>query len=97
MAQRAGNLVPLASGFPEDQNALRIDADARVLGATVKAGERIVYPLASGRQAYLVPAGGRVLANDQQVAERDGIAIMGEPEISIAAIETTEIVLVDAA
>jgi Quercetinase C-terminal cupin domain len=35
--------------------------------------------------------------NDQPVGERDGIAITGEPEIAITAIETAEIILVDAA
>jgi len=41
--------MPIASGFPEDQDALRIEADARVLGATVEAGQRIAYPLAARR------------------------------------------------
>jgi redox-sensitive bicupin YhaK (pirin superfamily) len=41
--QRSGRLVPLASGFPEDLDALRIQADARVLGATAEAGQRLAY------------------------------------------------------
>jgi hypothetical protein len=32
--QRRGRLVPLASGFPEDEDALQNDADARAFGAT---------------------------------------------------------------
>jgi quercetin 2,3-dioxygenase len=96
-AQRAGRLVPLASGFPEDGDTLQIDADARVLGATVEAGQRIDYALASTRYAYLVPARGRVLVNDRHVEERDGIAITGESGIAITALETAEIILVDAA
>src|SRR4029077_14465378 len=71
--QRSGWLKPIASGFPEDQDALRIEAHARVLGATVEAGQRITYPLPSTRYGYLVPARGRVMVNDQQVGERDGI------------------------
>jgi len=94
---RAGRLVPLASGFPEDQDALRIEADARVLGATIEAGQRIAYPLPSTRYGYLVPARGKVMVNDQQVKERDGIAIAGEPGIAITAIEAAEIILVDTA
>ena len=35
--------------------------------------------------------------NDQQVGERDGIAIAGEPGIAITAIESAEIILVDTA
>jgi quercetin 2,3-dioxygenase len=95
--QLAGRLVPLASGFPEDQDALRIEANARVLGATVEAGQRVAYPLPSTRYGYLVPARGRVMVNGQQVGERDGIAIVGEPGILITAIEPAEIILVDTA
>ncbi len=95
--QRSGRLMPIASGFPEDQDSLRIEADARVLGATVEAGQRITYPLPSTRYGYLVPARGRVMVNDQQVGERDGIAIAGERGIAITAIEPAEIILVDTA
>jgi quercetin 2,3-dioxygenase len=95
--KRSGSLMPIASGFPEDQDALRIEADARVLGATVEAGQRIAYPLLSTRYGYLVPARGRVLVNDQRVGERDGIAVAGEPGIAITAIEPAEIILVDTA
>lgn len=96
-AQRAGRLVPLASGFPEDEDTLRIDADARILGATVEAGQHITYTMPPTRYGYLVPARGRVLVNDRHVGERDGIAITGESEIAITALEAAEIILVDAA
>jgi redox-sensitive bicupin YhaK (pirin superfamily) len=95
--QRAGRFVPLASGLPEDEDALRIEADARVLGVTVEAGQRIEYPLPSTRYGYLVPARGRVMVNNQQVGERDGLAIAGEPGIAITAIEPAEIILVGTA
>lgn len=90
-------LIPLASGFSEDTGALPIDADARVLGATLRAGERITYEFSPGRHGYLVPARGGVQVNDLAVHERDGIAVTNEPVISITAIEDAEIVLVDAA
>jgi redox-sensitive bicupin YhaK (pirin superfamily) len=96
-AERTGRLVPLASGFAEDRDALQIDADARVLGATLKTGQHIVYPMPPMRYGYLVPARGSVTVNGQHVAERDGVAIAGEREISITAIETAEIILVDVA
>jgi hypothetical protein len=35
--------------------------------------------------------------NDQQVGERDGIAIAGEPLIAMTALEPAEIILVDTA
>jgi quercetin 2,3-dioxygenase len=92
-----GRFVPLASGFPEDQEALRIETDARVLGATLETGHRIDYPLLSTRYGYLVAARGRVLVNDQPVGERDGIAITGQSGIAITAREPAEIILVDTA
>lgn len=96
-ADRAGRLRPLASGFSEDQGALQIDADARVLGATVQPGESIAYTLSAKRYGYLVPARGSLIVNGQRVGERDGVAIAGETQIAITAIEAAEIVLVDAA
>jgi len=96
-AQRAGRLLPLASGFSEDRDALAIDADARVLGATLEAGERIEYALPATRYGYLVPARGSVIVNGQHVGERDGIAIAGETGIAITALEAAEIILVEAA
>ena len=95
--QYSGRLIPIASGFTEDRDALWIDSDARVLRATVQAGEDIAYTLTSTRYAYLVPARGKVMVNDQQVGERDGIAISGEPEIAVTALEPAEIILVDTA
>ena len=89
--------MALASGFPEDEAALQIDADARVLGATVEAGQHVEYALSARRYGYLVPARGRVLVNNQHVGERDGIAIMCETRIAITALEAAEIILVDAA
>jgi redox-sensitive bicupin YhaK (pirin superfamily) len=53
--------------------------------------------MTSRRYGYLVPARGRVMVNDREVGERDGIAITGEPEIAITAIEPAEIILVDTA
>ena len=96
-AQRAGRFVTLASGFPQDEDALQIDAAARVLGATLEAGQNIEYTLPSTHYGYLVPARGRVLVNNQHVGERDGIAILCETRIVITALDTAEVILVDAA
>ena len=46
---RSGRFVTLASGFDEDEDALPIRADARVLGATLKAGESVNYALGADR------------------------------------------------
>ncbi|ACB95560.1 pirin family protein [Beijerinckia indica] len=94
---RAGRLVTLASGYENDAEALPIHADARVLGATLKAGQEIDYPLGSERFAYLVPAVGAVEIEGTRVSARDGAAISKIETLRVKALEDAEIVLVDAA
>ena len=92
---RSGKFVTLASGFAEDDGALPIRADARLLAATVKAGETISHVLGEGRHAYLVPATGAIEIDGERIEGRDGVAILGGRTIDITAIEDAEIVLVD--
>ncbi len=94
---RAGRFVTLASGFQEDTDALPLRTDARVLGATLKAGESITYVLGDGRHGYLVPASGKVEINGVPLDARDGAAIRNEPVLRVTALEDAELVLVDAA
>ena len=94
---RAGKFVVLASGIEGDSDALPIRANARVVGATVKAGETAVYPLGKDRKAYLVPATGRVEIDGQLVEARDGAAIGDLDEVRVTAVEDSEVVLVDVA
>ncbi|GAB5350467.1 pirin family protein [Qipengyuania sp. 483] len=95
---RAGNFVALASGVASDNDALPLRTDARVLGATVKAGESVTYtPSQADRHLYLVPATGSVRVGDIEAKARDGLAITKETSITITALEDSELVLVDAA
>jgi redox-sensitive bicupin YhaK (pirin superfamily) len=92
---RSGRFITLASGMDTDGDALPIRADARVLGAALKAGETAEYRLAEGRRAYLVSARGAVEVNGVRLAARDGAAIENERVLHVTAIEDAEIVLVD--
>lgn len=92
---RAGELVVLASGRPGDDDALRINQDAAVLGATVKAGQSVTHRLGAGRKAYLVASTGSITVNGTPAAARDGVVVSGEDSIEIRAVEDAEIVLVD--
>jgi redox-sensitive bicupin YhaK (pirin superfamily) len=96
-ADRAGVFVTLASGLPGDAEALPIRASARVLGATLKAGQQTEYRLGAGRHAYLVPAAGSVEVNGVVAKAGDGLAIKDETVLHVSACEDAEIVLVDAA
>ncbi len=94
---RSGRFVTLASGFHSDAEALPIRTDARVLGATLKAGETAEYPLGAERRAYLVPAVGAVEIDGVRVNARDGAAIRDVETLRVTALEDAEVVLVDAA
>ena len=93
--ERSGRLVTLASGRAGDDEALPIRADARVLAASLKAGEEVRHELGAGRHAYVVPALGAVDINGTRIETRDGAALKDEPELRIRALEDAEIVLVD--
>ena len=99
---RAGRWHVLASGFGEE-GALPIRAEARVLAATLGAGERLNHSVGAGRHAYLVPATGALIiapaaeagADGERIEARDGVALSGGDYV-IEALGDAEIVLVDA-
>lgn len=96
--ERSGRFVTLASGLESDADALPIRTNARVLGATIKAGGTAEYHFAgAGRYGYLVPAKGKVEVDGVTLDARDGAAISEVESIRVTAIEDTELVLVDAA
>lgn len=95
--ERSGQFVVLASGFEGDTDALPIRTDARIVAATLKAGETAEYTIGANRRGYLVPAIGSVEIEGQHVGARDGVAISDVQTLRVTAIEDSEIVLVDAA
>ncbi len=74
---------------------MSINADAKILAATLKAGESLSYDLAAGRRAYLVPAVGQVEVNGTTLNARDGAGIVDELTITIMAKQDAELVMVD--
>ena len=93
--ERSGSFVTLASGLPGDTNALPIRANARLVAATLAAGQSAEYHIAAGRKVYLVPASGRIEVNGVALAAGDGLAIGDELLLQVSAQEESEIVLVD--
>jgi redox-sensitive bicupin YhaK (pirin superfamily) len=95
--ERSGKFVTLASGLAGDDDALKIRTDARVVGATIKAGETADYPLGKARRGYLVPATGSIEVNGVRLDARDGAAIADEAVLTVKALSDAEVVLVDSA
>lgn len=91
---REGQFQLLASGNGDD-GVLHINSDARILGATLKAGETLEYAADPARHLYLVPSA-KVDVNGSLADKRDGVAITGESKVTVKAEEDAELVLVDA-
>lgn len=95
-ASREGGFEVLASGTPEEDDALSIRTDAKVLATTLSAGQSAVWKTDGARHQYLVAPVGRISVNGQEANPRDGVAITGEDEITVLALEDAEVVMVDA-
>jgi len=95
-ATREGGFEVLASGDAEADDALPIRTDAKVAAATLAKGQSAVWNTSGERHQYMVAPKGRVTVNGREAQPRDGIAVTGESEIVVEAIDDAEIVLVDA-
>lgn len=95
-SERAGRWEIVASGEPEKDASLPIRSDARILAATLPAGECVTYEATPSWHQYLVATGGRIRVNGAEANARDGIAITGEDAITVDALEDCELVMVDA-
>ncbi len=95
-ATREGGFEVLASGDAEADDALPIRTDAKVAAATLAKGQSAVWNTSGDRHQYLVAPKGRVTVNGREAQPRDGIAVTGESEIVVEALDDAEIVLVDA-
>ncbi len=93
-ANRSRRFSVLASGYGETE-ALSINANARVLGATIGAGESLTHTLETGRCAYLVSAKGRIRVGGIEGNARDAFAITGNGSLTIEALDDAELVMVD--
>lgn len=91
---REGSFQLLASG-DEGDGALTINADAKILGATLKGGSRIELEVDPKRHLYLVPSA-PVRVNGVVANARDGVAITDETKLLIEGDSDAELVLVDA-
>lgn len=95
-AAREGGFEIVASGTPEADDALSIRTDAKVAAATLAAGQSATWRTSGERHQYLVAPDGRIRVNGVEAAPRDGVAVTGEEEIVVEAIDDTQVVLVDA-
>ncbi len=96
---RAGRLVPLASGEQAVRDAspetLLIHQDATLYGALLAQGDTVTHSLPEGRIAYVVVADGTATVNGTTLGTRDGMAVFKVESAEILAEEAAEILLFD--
>lgn len=95
-ANRDGGFEVLASGTPQEDDALSIRTDAKIAAATLSAGQSATWSTSAERHQYLVAPKGRIRINGVEAQPRDGVAITGESQLVVEALDDAEIVLVDA-
>ncbi len=93
-SDRSGQWAVFASGTGEE-DSFRINQDARVMGATIKSGERLTYDLPASRFGYVVVADGAARLNGALLSTRDSAAITGPDSLVFKADGLAELVFVD--
>jgi len=93
---RSGRWVTLASGNPDQDDALPIRADARVMAARLAPGKKISLETGAERHVYMVAASGSLRIGGRVAGPGDGIAITGETVIDVEAVDAAEVIMVDA-
>ena len=77
--------------------SMPIHADATLLAAAVRPGDRLGHTFAHGRAGWLHVATGAVTVNGQPLTAGDGLALTDEARIDVAGVEGGEVLLFDLA
>jgi quercetin 2,3-dioxygenase len=93
-AQRLGRLLPVVSSG-EMPGTLWIDQDAAIYISSLAAAQKLVHPLRPGRKAYLFVISGAITVNGQLLSAGDQARIDREADLSLAAPEHAELILLD--
>jgi len=91
---RRNELVHVVSGFGHP-GALEINADSAMAVCDLDAGRTVAVPVRPGGGLFLYATRGTMTINGAAMGEGDQGRISKETEVSIAAISTTKLILVD--
>lgn len=91
---RRGAFVPLVTREGRD-GSLRMNQDAAMYGALLRAGETVTHRLAAGRYGWVQVVGGALTVNGVALGKGDGAAISDERELTIAATQDVDLLFFD--
>src|SRR5262249_41948308 len=92
--EKHGKLRLVASPDGRD-GSLTIQRDVRLYLADLDAGQKVTYPLAADRHAWLQVLRGRATLNGQKLSAGDGAAVSQESSLLIEAADKSEVLLFD--
>ncbi len=95
-AERHNQLKLVISGMPES-DALHIHQQADIYASLLDKGKSLSHKPEAGHGQWLQLACGELLVNGEQMRSGDGLAITGEAEIDIKALDDAEFLLFDMA
>lgn len=75
-------------GAPYSRAPISIHTDAHVYASEIEAGKQLEFPVAKGRQAYMVLLEGSAQVNDLTVNMRDALEVM-EEDITVTSTDNT--------
>lgn len=92
-ADRTNTLLEAMSSHGGD--AVKIHGDARVYLSRLEAGNTVEHEFDDGRAGYLYVIEGDLAVDGERVETGDAVKIFDERALSLSAIETTELIMVD--
>lgn len=92
--ERGGKLLPVVAGGDLD-GTLRIDQEAQIFVASLKAGNKVTHPSRAGRKVYLFVIEGGIGLNSTTLARGDQARIADEKELRLEAQQDSELILLD--
>lgn len=93
--EESGGKLKLIAAPKGKNGAVTLHQDVNLYAGMLQEGDRISYNLLKNRHAWLQVARGRVSLNGISLDAGDGVAISEEPEISLTAEDSAEILLFD--
>jgi quercetin 2,3-dioxygenase len=95
-AERTGEFKVVGSADGRG-GSVTIRSDATLLSGLFSEGHSVSYPLAPGRYGWVHVAQGRALVNGHTLNAGDAVALIDEPSVSVAGLDTTpgEVLLFD--
>jgi quercetin 2,3-dioxygenase len=91
--QRADRLLQVIS--PQGGQTIKVHQDASVYVAAVTAGTEVSHQFGPARGGYLYLIEGRAAVGEHQIQGGDAVKIFEQPQLGIAAVADSELILVD--